>query len=112
MQLCTGPWVSARDLCFLMDVALPTTVVLAKDFLARLPGGPADQDCRLCGSHAESLGPPAVEVPNHEHKEYQRRHDAVLFLLVKEVAEHFRPKVPSCLKVSGGRNQVWGDGHG
>ncbi len=84
-------------------MAAQDDVVMTRDYMFKLPGGSSgDRMCRLCGAYKESLGHLLSKCKVYEHKEYRRRHDAVLYLLVKQVADHLGVKVPNCLKVPGG----------
>ncbi len=84
-------------------MAAQDDVVMTRDYLFKLPGGSSrDRKCRLCGTYKESLGHLLSKCPVFEHREYTRRHDSVLYLLVKQVATHLGVKVPNCLRAPGG----------
>ncbi len=62
----------------------------------------AQGDCRLCSKHRETLGHILSNCPIYEHKEYRRRHDVVLYLLVKAIGGKLGHKIPKSLMVPGG----------
>lgn len=73
-------------------------VTSTRDHLGRFPGGPPSRLCRLCGEHVETLGHLLSKCPIYENREYRRRHDAVLHILVKAVGGKLGLKVPNSLK--------------
>ncbi len=83
-------------------VAAQDGVTPTKHHRASLSRGPQDPVCRLCGNHNETLGHLLSKCKAHEHKEYTSRHNSVLYLLTRAVAEKLKVKVPECLKVPGG----------
>ncbi len=83
-------------------VAAQDGVTPTKHHRASLPGGPQDPVCRLCGNHNETLGHLLSKCKAHEHKEYTGRHNSVLYLLTRAMAEKLKLKVPESLKVPGG----------
>ncbi len=73
-------------------------VLMTREYISGLPGGPADSSCRLCGGYTETLGHLLAKCPVYEFKEYKRRHDSVLYLLTKAVAQKLSLKMPQDLK--------------
>ncbi len=69
---------------------------------ARFTIGPADPLCRLCHSHTETIGHLLSKCPVYEHREYTTRHDSVLYLLVRAVAEKLNIKIPQSVRKPGG----------
>lgn len=83
-------------------MAAQDQMTMTKGYLSSLPGGPANSECRLCGKHAETVGHLLSKCPVLEFREYKRRHDCVLFLLVRAITESMKMKIPENLKCPGG----------
>ncbi len=85
-----------RTMAFMM--AAQDQVLMTKEYISSFPTSPSDPKCRLCGSHAETLGHLLAKCPIFEYKEYKKRHDSVLYLLARAIAQKLELKLPQDLK--------------